>query len=278
MNRLFIDTETVYCAGDLHGNFGGLKYYINNILPENCVLIVCGDIGLGFETEAHYPPILKKINEICEKKNIQVFLFRGNHDDPSYFSETKIYYPNIKTIQDYTVITVSDYNILCIGGSISVDRFIRKKRMNENAEYYLRHHKVPLEEALDKVRSYWPNEPVVYDEEKLNEIIHNCGHINCICTHTAPSDCVPKNTDGIKYFLERDSELEKDVFEDRNTMDKIRQYLMDNNAFSSVEKWVYGHFHMSNCENINGVDYCLLQMYIPEYNKMDIKEIWRNGK
>lgn len=278
MDRLFIDTDTVYCAGDLHGNFGGLKYYVNSVLPENCLLIVCGDIGFGFESESHYPPIFKKINDICENRNIHVLLFRGNHDDPSYFTEKKIYYSNVKAIPDYTVVTVGDYNILCVGGSISVDRFLRKRNMDLNAGFYIQHHKVTFEEALDKVRSYWPDELAVYNESELHDILHNCGYINCICTHTAPSDCVPKNTDGIKYFLERDSELEKDVFEDRKTMDNIRQYLIDNNAFSTVDKWVYGHFHMSNQESIDGVDYCLLQMYIPEYNKMDIKEIWRNGK
>ena len=275
MNRMLFETETVYCTGDIHGNFDGLKYYINSKLPENCILIICGDIGLGFESEAHYLPIFNKINETCVKKNIHVLLFRGNHDDPSYFIDKKIQLSNVKTIPDYTVITVGEYNILCIGGSISVDRFLRKRNMELNAEYYMRYHTVPFEEALDKVRSYWPDEPAVYNESKLHDILHNCGHINCICTHTAPSDCAPKNTDGIKYFLERDSELEKDVFEDRKTMDNIRQYLIDNNALSTVEKWVYGHFHMSNRENINGVDYCLLQMYIPEYNKMDIIEIWR---
>lgn len=280
MNRILLNCDTVYATGDLHGHFDGLKYYVKNILPSDCALIVCGDIGFGFEKEAHYVPILTALNDICVERNINVFMFRGNHDDPSYFNDRQIVYSNIKTIPDYTVISVNDYNILCIGGSISVDRFIRKAKMEIKANEYKRYHKVTYEEALDKVRTYWPDEPVVYDEDKLHEIISNCGHINCICTHTAPSDCAPTNTDGITYFLERDAELEKDVLEDRETMNKIRQYLIDNNAFSTVDKWIYGHFHMSKHDNIDGVDYYLLQMYIQNYNKMEIKEIWRreNGK
>ena len=46
-----VDTENVLFTGDLHGDFSVIATTINKYKLENCAIVVCGDIGIGFEKE-----------------------------------------------------------------------------------------------------------------------------------------------------------------------------------------------------------------------------------
>ena len=64
---------------------------------ENTVFIVVGDCGFGFpETkEDKIRKMLKSnFNTFLEKRNLYLLFIRGNHDDPSYFNNSKYRFTN----------------------------------------------------------------------------------------------------------------------------------------------------------------------------------------
>lgn len=230
------DVKRVMVCGDIHGDFDFvlrrlcLKYNINNTL-----LIVAGDCGFGFEPKSYYDDIVKKYREIMSLQNNHVLFVRGNHDNPAYFDGETFNYEFMKAIPDYTVVKVNNRNILCIGGAISVDRWIRKQRMN----------------------IYWSDEVPVFDEKTL-ELISKNFKIDTVVTHTAPSFCELKSNKGIEFFLKIDDDLSDDIIEERLTMNRIYHKLIEDGH--PLKKWYYGHFHQSHKEKIFNTTFKMLNI------------------
>jgi len=115
--------DSLYICGDIHGEFKEIKR--KEII--NSILLIAGDCGIGFEKSEYYEQLYPKLSKILTKNNCILLLVRGNHDDPKYFQQQLIDFPQMKTIPDYTVIQYKSHNILCVGGAISVDR---RERLN----------------------------------------------------------------------------------------------------------------------------------------------------
>ena len=223
--------EYVTFCGDIHGEWNELYKQVKKFQLSECNLIICGDIGLGFEEDFKTIKSLNYHNNQFANKNIHVYLVRGNHDNPSWYVPTFIdKFSHIHILPDYTVLENSTDKILCIGGGISVDRSTRK---------------------IDK--SYWLDEVVYKDEKILNSLTD----ITIVVSHSSPSFVQPLTKGGIEYWLKKDETLEKDVDDDRKTFDDIFNILKQNNP---LKKWYYGHFHMSHKETVNGVDFKLLNI------------------
>ena len=92
-------------------------------------------------------------------------------------------------------------------------------------------------------KSYWYDEKVVFDEEKLNQITG----INVVVTHTAPEWCVPDNRNGVGYLVERfaenDEPLKGELKEERELMSKMFNILQRNN---NITDHFYGHYHRTS--------------------------------
>lgn len=253
-----------YVIADVHGDFDMLKSnIINNEAIHNCILIIAGDIGLGFYTQNYYLQIFEELNNIFIQKYINCYLIRGNHDDPKYFSEHIINFSNVKSIDDYSIISIGEENILCIGGAISIDRTYRIKNddsrfVNNKTFMRLYNPNVTDEEVYKKtLKTYWINENVYYDEEKLNEIlIENKINIDYVITHTSPDFAWKQGTDGIKYWINNDEPLEDDLRQERLNLTKVSDKLKECNQ--EPKKWVYGHFHNHNAEVIENTLYIAL--------------------
>ena len=273
MNLIKINTENVYCLGDLHGSFLDIKYFVTSHDIKDSVLIFCGDIGMGFNKPEYYKQIFKKLNRKLKKQNVYVLFLRGNHDSPEDFNNELYKSSNIKTLEDYTIISINDeFNILCVGGAISIDRMSRKHQMTQQAFSYMRFHNSSFEEAIKEVpQLYWENEAPFFNRQKMNEIFENNIKINAVCSHTCPYFCEPRTKDGIKEWLKYDSTLEKDLDNERNTMTFIYNDLMENKH--PIKKWCYGHFHYHNFEEINGIDFHLIDM--DRNGRMDYVELYR---
>lgn len=80
------------------------------------LLIVAGDCGFGF-------------------------------DKPAYFNEERIGYKRWRTVQDYSVISACNHNILCIGGAISIDWERRMKQQVVPRELDVIHRWHPFQDA-----------------------------------------------------------------------------------------------------------------------------------
>ena len=48
MKKLEFFNKKIYVTGDVHGNLSELVYYLKSMNVSNSVVIVAGDIGLGF--------------------------------------------------------------------------------------------------------------------------------------------------------------------------------------------------------------------------------------
>ena len=208
-----------------------------NSFYDNSVIVVAGDCGIGFNKEKFYIDLFSKYNEIFSKTNIVVLFVRGNHDDPSYFSEEKINFSNIKTIPDYSIVATKDGMSLCIGGAISIDRTWRKQQEAIINKYKKSYYK----------KLYWEDEQCVYNKELMDEIINSHLPINSIISHSSPKFALPKEkTNSINWF-KIDANLNKDINDERKILTDIHKYLEKNGI--NIRFWCYGHFH------INSTDY-----------------------
>ena len=211
--------------GDVHGDY----FFIEDFCKHNNDFIICqvGDLGLGFEHIKTELARLNVINDIC-KANHNIFCgIRGNHDDPKRFAEFRNKFANVYFPEDYEVCKWLGKTIQFIGGAISIDRSAR----------------------IDGV-SYWRNEGVVFDKNK-------CQKVDILVTHTAPSHCFPQQFNEMVYgWAKEDDSLLSELTAERSAMDELFK-------LCKPSYHVYGHFHSSWTEEINGC----------KHNLLDINEI-----
>jgi len=202
---------------------------------SNCLFIVAGDCGFGFNKPKYYETILEKYNKIFAYNNTYVVFVRGNHDDPSYFDGETVNLSNIKAVPDYSVIETKGNNILCVGGAVSIDRTWRKdqeQRVNRFAKSHKR-------------KFYWEDEAPVLKIDEICEATKG-REIQCVVSHTAPSFVGPVNHIGIDEWSEKDASIVDDIKQERLVLDKVYETLRDQG--SRPKYWAYGHFHTSNIE------------------------------
>ena len=215
--------KTIHAIGDIHGEFLSCI----NDLTESCKLkdaavIVCGDIGMGFNSPNWYISMFHKLEMRIAERNLYLICFRGNHDDPSYFvykenDELTKRFPHIILAEDFTIVEAADqYKILLWGGARSIDKVNR-------LEGY----------------SYWSGEMPKELPEKFKE---NGFDLNCVCSHTCPSFCFPITKGGVAEWAKYDNVLLEDCEKERQYLTEGCQHLMINNPFT-LELWCYGHFH-----------------------------------
>ena len=150
---------------------------------------------------------------------------RGNHSDPYYFQGVnRISLSNFQLIEDYTVAEYDGKSIQFIGGAVSIDRTARKEGV-----------------------SYWEDEAVELDRDK-------CKEVDILVTHTAPSWCFPQQFNEMVYGWARDDAyLLEDLTDERAIMDEIFK-------LCKPKLHLYGHFHSSWTEEINGCKHKLLNI------------------
>ena len=254
------EVKYIYAVGDIHGEF--LTFaddLVNSCKVENCCVIVCGDIGLGFYSRERMAQFFDKMEKMFAAKNIYVIFFRGNHDDPAWFEyiedEFANNYPHVIIAEDFTIVERDDnyypYKILLWGGGISIDR---TRRVRE--------------------KTYWPNEAVT----PLPAEFRDNKDINCVCTHAAPDFCLPINSSNLNGWYLSDAELKKDLEEERTTISQGAYALCRANS-STMSLWVYGHYHEAyyNSPRMNDeiaifhpVKFIGLDMM--RYNKFDVND------
>ena len=247
--------RNLYIFGDYHNIWDAFKAEIIMKNIRNADIIHVGDGGFGMHTRKPTLERLGKQNDFLRDRGIIWYNIRGNHDNPNWFlsknalvkflkteddntphfmrqdyhylmnhvppkkyADTVRGYTNIKFIPDYTVLNLRGYNILCIGGAITVDRLMRVKG-----------------------RDYFPNEPLAYLPNKLQKL----KDINIVVTHTKPAFVPPTRIKGgvVDNFKKIDNKLMGDLEEERQIMSIIYGDIVNHNK---IDKWFYGHFHRGN--------------------------------
>ena len=246
--------------GDLHGDIRSLEYIVGK--HEHTVFVICGDIGIGFESKKHILDSFHQADETCVFKDNYVFMLRGNHDDPKYFNYEQIEWQRIKTVPDYSILNVDGINCLMVGGAISIDRTYRLKKMYDKIHHLSLKHltKEQIDEKVKKL--YWHDEMPYFDSEALGKIKEDGINIDIVCTHTCPSFCQPLTKEGVSYWLSKDLKLDEDLNKERSIMDELYGNLAHDGH--KIKLWCYGHFHNHSNEMIENIEFVML-------NAMDIR-------
>jgi len=230
MNTKKLDSnKPILFLGDHHGAWSTLFDIIIDKKISDCYIICVGDGGEGFIPEDKQLLQFENLNNLFKKHNIEYKSIRGNHSDPIYFQkETLIVLSNFELIEDYTITEYGDKTIQFIGGAISIDRTGRKEGI-----------------------SYWEDEGVIFNREA-------CQKVDILVTHTAPSHCFPQKFNEMVYgWAREDTYLLEDLTDERSVMDEIFK-------ICKPELHLYGHFHSSWTERVNG---CVSKL-------LDINELW----
>ena len=280
---LELPKKDIYVIADTHGDFGFFMKNIKDFDIKNCILFIAGDCGIGFYNEKYYQNLFESINNECIFRNIHLLMIRGNHDDPSYFNENKINFSNVKTLKDYTIVQTNDKNILCIGGGLSIDRSDRIYFFNKNVEtkYEIElefNKNISKEEIIKHTqKTYWKDELPIYNENLLSFINDLSFNIDYVITHTSPNFAFKSDKDGIEYWINKDENLLKDLEHERLNVTKIYDFLIKNNNI--IKKWVYGHFHERNEDNINGTRFIALSNadYTFDYHILELNSYYFNN-
>jgi calcineurin-like phosphoesterase family protein len=223
--------KPILFLGDHHGEWSYLLDIIDTKKISDCYLISVGDSGIGFTDTTRQIKMVNYLNFEFKERNIIFMGIRGNHDDPTYFQGTnRVALDNFELIEDYTIMEYNGKKIQFIGGATSIDRTSRRKDI-----------------------SYWEEEVINFNKDK-------CKEVDILITHTAPSWCFPQQFNEMVYgWAAEDAYLIEDLTDERAIMDEICK-------LCKPRLHLYGHFHSSWTEEINGCKHKLL----------DINEIWEN--
>ena len=247
-------------VGDIHGYYEEFCHFLTkqkNITDTN--VVICGDFGIGFHKINYYVTIFKKINKRLKKNNIHIYAFRGNHDDPQYFSDEELKktvlngVTQIHLVDDYDIIKSDDHTILCIGGARSVDKSDRWKWDHMTQK------QVPC--------GWWEGEMVKDIPDGFNDFINeNSITIDTICTHSSPEFCEPLSKSGLEFWSKYDDTLIEECDGERKLLANIYNRLKETH---NIQYWFYGHFHSSYILIDNGVLFRGLDLF-DGFNKCDM--------
>lgn len=210
------EKDKVVLIGDVHGEYGKLRYDINR-LHQDSYIIQVGDFGIGFYKPNYYRnEAFPRLNDVLMAKNCHLYAIRGNHDDPEYFKETNnpFNFSNITLLQDYSELNLLGKSILLVGGAVSVDRRFRHEG-----------------------KSWWSDE--VFKLKLEHEFPYKDSQYDLVITHTRPGVCGAfKGFNKIKDWCDQDPDLINDLIEESQLVD----YLYEK---TKPKDWVFGHFHKS---------------------------------
>lgn len=225
-------------SGDIHGNLKSIVWAVAiRHWLRHVDLVIAGDFGVGFGAEAAMDIQYNSIKDRLEKYDINIYVVRGNHDDPSYF-DGKHDYPRLKFLEDHKVYEICGKKIYPVGGAHSIDR---AERIDKNNEY----------KSYGSSRRCWWE-----DESPKKEYHHLPDNVDIVVSHEAPISFEPvvvRETEDLKLW--------NDILDARNYLNYVL-----NNVRASW--WIHGHYHNSSSGNYGDVKYRGLAIeelfYLPE--------------
>lgn len=216
-------SSKIVLLGDVHG-LKSLCYDVQDDRLNGRDIVQIGDVGLGFASIGTDLERLTIINDVCKLRDINLYLLRGNHDDPSRWTAIRGL-TNLCLVPDYTESRFPNgKSALLVGGGISIDRPMRK-------------------EGVD----YWKEEGTVYQKTDKK--------FDYLFTHDAP-DYFNHSTESLKRspyapFLLDDKTLYQDCLNQRNVISNIIADIQPTKVWG-------GHYHNNQKGHHDGVLYrCL---------------------
>ena len=218
----------IIAIGDVHGEFKGMQNGMTAIMesagePVNFVQV--GDFGLGFERPKKDHDRLTTINHFLKEKDSNLWVIRGNHDNPGFWQWGCGYeFSNIHFVPDDSVVELDGKSCYFAGGAISVDRCKRTQGID-----------------------YWKGEQ--YNVDNIQFPIPY--PVDILFTHDVYHPVSPFNvsSDILNYWCEKDEELMGDT---------VYSQIVFKNLYDSIYKinpifsWDHGHYHESHVTNNDG--------------------------
>jgi UDP-2,3-diacylglucosamine pyrophosphatase LpxH len=202
--------------GDVHGEFNELSDKVANTYLKNSSFIQVGDFGLGFKHRENETDHLNALNERLKDANNEMYVIRGNHDNPAYFNNDSGY-SNIEFLKDYSVLRIEDLTILLAGGAVSIDRSSRHIGS-----------------------SYWVGEEFVYEESLVAMSIKELKTIDIVVTHNSPIEFHPQDlNNNVMAWSRRDTDLLSDLSKERYRHSMLLNHLIGKKL--KPKFWYYGH-------------------------------------
>ena len=218
----------IIAIGDVHGEFKEMQSKMVEIMesagePVNFVQV--GDFGLGFERPKKDHDRLTTINHFLKEKDSNLWVIRGNHDNPGFWQWGCGYeFSNIHFVPDDSVVELDGKSCYFAGGAISVDRCRRTQGID-----------------------YWKGEQ--YNVDNIQFPIPY--PVDILFTHDVYHPVSPFGTtsDTLKYWCEKDEELMGDI---------VYSQIVFKNLYDSIYKinpnfsWYHGHYHEPHVTNNDG--------------------------
>jgi DNA repair exonuclease SbcCD nuclease subunit len=261
MKIIETNTNPLMYGGDIHGL---IKIYVNtitNIIKLTDVnIVLCGDVGIGFNKPNYYNDLFKKCDRKLKKNNIHLYLIRGNHDNPELFYNSDIQQvvlngvSNFHIVEDYDIIQNGSHSVLCIGGARSIDKSDRWKW--------------DFKTQTIVNDGWWEDEKIKDIPEGFEEFIkENNVLIDVICTHSAPDFCEPFMKNNLDFWAKQDETLIEDCTNERALLTSIYNKLKDKHK---IKYWFYGHFHNTYILIDNDVLFRCMDKFRKPYSKIDL--------
>jgi predicted phosphodiesterase len=218
----------IIAIGDVHGEFKEMQSKMVEIMesagePVNFVQV--GDFGLGFERPKKDHDRLTTINHFLKEKDSNLWVIRGNHDNPGFWQWGCGYeFSNIHFVPDDSVVELDGKSCYFAGGAVSVDRCKRTQGID-----------------------YWKGEQ--YNVDNIQFPIPY--PVDILFTHDVYHPVSPFGTtsDTLKYWCEKDEELMGDI---------VYSQIVFKNLYDSIYKinpnfsWYHGHYHEPHVTNNDG--------------------------
>jgi DNA repair exonuclease SbcCD nuclease subunit len=234
------DKNKIIIVGDVHGAYPQLRYDISRSYTDAYIIQV-GDFGFGFHKPNYYKTELEDVSKTLAKTNCHLYIIRGNHDDPSYFTETNnpFEFDNITVLADYSELNLLGKSILLVGGAVSVDRRFRQEG-----------------------KSWWSDED--FNLKLEDQFPYKDRQYDLVVTHTRPGVCGAfKGFDNIKHWCDQDPDLKNDLIDESQQLD----YLYER---TKPKDWFYGHFHSSETTTYDNTKFRCINIdehYLYYYNE-----------
>lgn len=120
--------KKIYFLGDLHGKWDILMSKIVHLDITDIDIVQVGDFGVGFDKNEDVHNLIK-LGKFLQERNINMYVIRGNHDDPKYFDD-ELSIANLHLVPDYTILELNGKKLLLVGGGVSIDREHRTQDIN----------------------------------------------------------------------------------------------------------------------------------------------------
>lgn len=172
----------------------------------------------SLETHKEY---FEALNTFMLENDIFLHISRGSNDDPSMFVKGSIPYERIILMEDYSLINIGEEGVLCIGGSVSLNR---DWKLEKNGSF--------------GAQRYYKNEKTEFKKEELDQITSSNNNIYCVISNMPPL-MISRFQTFFKdsNWIKQNNEVGKDVVKQMLVSDDIYNFLKGKGI--NLKKWCF---------------------------------------